>query len=291
MTEKQANTLTAPSPEEMQRVVRLALEEDLRWGPDVTTLATVPADSTATAAVRTREDGIICGLPVARVVLDEVVGSGNYEFDAKVEDGDKVKPGDVIVRIVAPTRDLLTAERTLLNIMTHLSGIATATNKWMQAMQGTECIVRDTRKTLPGLRELEKYAVRAGGGMNHRMGLGDAALIKDNHVVAAGGVVPALQAVKEQYPDKPTEVEVDSLQQLREVLQEGVGLVLLDNMDLEMTKTAVAIRAELAPDTKLESSGGLTLADAQDYAAAGVDYVAVGGLTHSVKVLDLGLDM
>ena len=272
-------------------MVRLALEEDLRWGPDVTTLATVPADATATAQVRTREEGIVCGLPVARIVLDEVVGPDKYEFEVHADDGDRVQPGDVVVQIVAPTQALLTAERTLLNIMTHLSGIATATDQWMQAMRNTKCVVRDTRKTLPGLRELEKYAVRAGGGMNHRMGLGDAALIKDNHVVAAGGVVPALQAVKAQYPDKPTEVEVDSLQQLREVLAEGVGLVLLDNMDLEMTKEAVAIRDELAPGTSLESSGGLTLADAKDYAATGVDYVAVGGLTHSVKVLDLGLDM
>ncbi|HHY07700.1 MAG TPA: carboxylating nicotinate-nucleotide diphosphorylase [Corynebacteriales bacterium] len=283
--------LTPPSVEEMRRVVRLALEEDLRWGPDVTTLATVPADATATAQVRTREEGIVCGLPVARIVLDEVVGPDKYEFEVHADDGDRVQPGDVVVQIVAPTQALLTAERTLLNIMTHLSGIATATDQWMQAMRNTKCVVRDTRKTLPGLRELEKYAVRAGGGMNHRMGLGDAALIKDNHVVAAGGVVPALQAVKAQYPDKPTEVEVDSLQQLREVLAEGVGLVLLDNMDLEMTKEAVAIRDELAPGTSLESSGGLTLADAKDYAATGVDYVAVGGLTHSVKVLDLGLDM
>ena len=158
-------------------------------------------------------------------------------------------------------------------------------------MEGTQCRVRDTRKTLPGLRDLEKYAVRVGGGVNHRMALGDAALIKDNHVVAAGGVAEALRAVKQQFPNIPTEVEVDSLEQLDAVLEEGVSLVLLDNMDLPTIRKAVHLRDTKAPQTKLESSGGLTLSDASHYAHAGVDYVAVGGLTHSVKVLDLGLDM
>lgn len=196
-----------------------------------------------------------------------------------------------MLTITAPTRELLTAERTLLNIVTHLSGIATITRRWVDAMIGTRCQVRDTRKTLPGLRDLEKYAVRVGGGVNHRMALGDAALIKDNHVVAAGGVVEALRAVKEQYPTIPTEVEVDSIEQLDAVLKEGVDLVLLDNMDLPTTSMAVQRRNMGAPRTKLESSGGLTLSDANLYALTGVDYVAVGGLTHSVKVLDLGLDM
>lgn len=291
MTEQPQHTLVPPATSEMRRVVTIGLAEDLRWGPDVTTLATVAPHTMATAEVRSREAGIVCGAVVAEIVLDEVIGAGKYNCEILIPDGGRVAPGDTVMRITAPTQDLLTAERTLLNIMTHLSGIATATDQWMQAMRGASCVVRDTRKTLPGLRELEKYAVRAGGGMNHRMGLGDAALIKDNHVVAAGGVVPALQAVKAHYPDIPTEVEVDSLDQLREVLDEGVGLVLLDNMDLDTTQKAVALRDEVAPSTKLESSGGLTLEDAADYAAAGVDYVAVGALTHSVKVLDLGLDM
>ena len=279
------------NPADMERVVDIALEEDLRCGPDVTTLATVPADSQAVAHVRTREQGVICGIPVVKVVLDKVVGEGNYTMEAFFRDGDVIEPGDTVLTITAPTRELLTAERTLLNIVTHLSGIATITRRWVDAMIGTRCQVRDTRKTLPGLRDLEKYAVRVGGGVNHRMALGDAALIKDNHVVAAGGVVEALRAVKEQYPTIPTEVEVDSIEQLDAVLKEGVDLVLLDNMDLPTTSMAVQRRNMGAPRTKLESSGGLTLSDANLYALTGVDYVAVGGLTHSVKVLDLGLDM
>lgn len=291
ITSAQHAPITPPNPQDMERVVTTALEEDLRLGPDVTTIATVPADAQAVAHVRTREHGVICGIPVVRVVLDKVIGKGKYTIETFVNDGDIIEPGDTVLTIKAPTRELLTAERTLLNIVTHLSGISTITRQWVDAMEGTQCRVRDTRKTLPGLRDLEKYAVRVGGGVNHRMALGDAALIKDNHVVAAGGVAEALRAVKQQFPNIPTEVEVDSLEQLDAVLEEGVSLVLLDNMDLPTTRKAVHLRDTKAPQTKLESSGGLTLSDASHYAHAGVDYVAVGGLTHSVKVLDLGLDM
>jgi nicotinate-nucleotide pyrophosphorylase (carboxylating) len=186
---------------------------------------------------------------------------------------------------------LLTAERTLLNLVCHLSGIATATAAWVDAVHGTKAKIRDTRKTLPGLRALQKYAVRVGGGVNHRLGLGDAALIKDNHVAAAGSVVAALRAVRAAAPDLPCEVEVDSLEQLDEVLNEGAELVLLDNFPVWQTQIAVQRRDARAPATKLESSGGLSLATAADYAGTGVDYLAVGALTHSVQVLDIGLDI
>jgi nicotinate-nucleotide pyrophosphorylase (carboxylating) len=179
----------------------------------------------------------------------------------------------------------------MLNLVCHLSGIATATAAWVDAVAGTNAKIRDTRKTLPGLRALQKYAVRVGGGVNHRMGLGDAALIKDNHVAAAGSVLAALQAVRAAAPELPCEVEVDSLEQLDDVLAAGAELVLLDNFPVWQTQIAVQRRDAVSPATKLESSGGLTLASAAEYAGTGVDYLAVGALTHSVRVLDLGLDI
>ncbi|MFE3195342.1 carboxylating nicotinate-nucleotide diphosphorylase [Nocardia sp. NPDC059240] len=272
-------------------LIRTALEEDLRYGPDITTTATVPADAVAKADMASRQPGTIAGLDVGLLVLDEVIGAGNYEVTARVADGTRVQPGDKVLSLVAPTRGLLTAERTMLNLVCHLSGIATATSQWADAVAGTDCRIRDSRKTLPGLRALQKYAVRAGGGVNHRMGLGDAALIKDNHVVAAGSVVAALRAVRELNPDIECEVEVDNLEQLDAVLGEDVELVLLDNFPLWATQAAVQRRNTRSPGTKLESSGGLSLDMAADYAGTGVDYLSVGALTHSVRVLDLGLDM
>ncbi|ONM46863.1 carboxylating nicotinate-nucleotide diphosphorylase [Nocardia donostiensis] len=277
--------------DEVLAVIRAALDEDLRYGPDVTTAATVPADAVVKASVVPRQPGTVAGVDVGLLVLDEVLGAGEYEISERVPDGTRVQPGQSVLGLVAPTRGLLTAERTMLNLMCHLSGIATATAAWVDEVAGTDCRIRDSRKTLPGLRGLQKYAVRVGGGVNHRMGLGDAALIKDNHVVAAGSVVAALRAVRELAPDIPCEVEVDSLEQLDEVLGENVELVLLDNFPLWQTQAAVQRRNATAPGTKLESSGGLTLDMAADYARTGVDYLAVGALTHSVRVLDLGLDM
>ena len=277
--------------DEVLRVIRTGLDEDLRYGPDVTTSATVSADAVAKASVVSREDGTVAGIDVGLLVFDEVIGAGNYEVVERVADGTRVAKGTVVLTVVAPTRELLTAERTMLNLLCHLSGIATATARWVDAVEGTSCRIRDTRKTLPGLRALEKYAVRMGGGVNHRMGLGDAALIKDNHVVAAGSVVAALEAVRAARPDIACEVEVDSLEQLDAVLAQNVELVLLDNFPLWQTQTAVQRRNTNAPQTKLESSGGLSLDVAAEYARTGVDYLAVGALTHSVKVLDLGLDM
>lgn len=277
--------------DEVRALIRTALDEDLRYGPDVTTLATVPADAEVDAAIVSRADGVIAGVPVVLAVFDEVVGAGAYQVTAAVADGTPVHPGDVVLAVHAPTAKLLTAERTALNLISHLSGIATATARWVDAVEGTGARVRDSRKTLPGMRYLQKYAVRAGGGVNHRMGLGDAALIKDNHVVAAGSVGAALRAVRAAAPELPVEVEVDSLDQLDEVLELKPQLVLLDNFELWATQMAVARRNSRSPGTKLESSGGLSIDQAADYARTGVDYLAVGALTHSVTVLDLGLDI
>jgi nicotinate-nucleotide pyrophosphorylase (carboxylating) len=273
-----------------QDTVRRGLEEDLRYGPDITTLATVP-EGVATASMVPREPGVIAGLDVGLLVLDEVLGAGGYQVLDRVEDGARVQAGQAVLTVRAETRGLLTAERTMLNLICHLSGIATTTAAWVDAVTGTKAQVRDTRKTLPGLRALQKYAVRIGGGVNHRLGLGDAALIKDNHVAAAGSVVEALRAVREAAPGLPCEVEVDSLEQLDEVLAEKPELILLDNFPVWQTQIAVQRRDNQAPAVLLESSGGLSLETAAAYASTGVDYLAVGALTHSVRVLDIGLDM
>ncbi|MBO0676371.1 carboxylating nicotinate-nucleotide diphosphorylase [Mycolicibacterium sp. S2-37] len=271
-------------------VVR-ALGEDLRYGPDVTTQATVPADAHTTASMITREPGVIAGVDIALLVLDEVLGADGYRVTHRMDDGARLEPGEALLTVEAPTRGLLTAERTMLNLVCHLSGIATATAAWVDAVAGTNAAIRDTRKTLPGLRLLQKYAVRVGGGQNHRLGLGYAALIKDNHVAAAGGVGPALRAVRAAAPGTPCEVEVDSLEQLDEILGEDVELILLDNFPVWQTQIAVQRRDARAPHVQLESSGGLTLESAAEYAGTGVDYLAIGALTHSVRALDIGLDV
>ena len=284
-------TLTADERAEALASIRRGLQEDLRYGPDVTTTATVPDDARTQAALVAREAGVAAGVDVALMVLDEVLGPDGYRVLDRVEDGTRLQPGQPLLRVKAGTRGLLTAERTVLNLVCHLSGIATATAAWVDAVEGTAAKIRDTRKTLPGLRAMQKYAVRVGGGVNHRMGLGDAALIKDNHVVAAGSVVAALRAVRAAAPDLPCEVEVDTLEQLDEVLGEDVQLILLDNFPVWQTQIAVQRRDARAPSVKLESSGGLSLDTAAEYAGTGVDYLAVGALTHSVRVLDIGLDI
>ena len=299
----------APDPEDLARVIRTALAEDLRYGPDATTAATVPADAVAVGAFTPRTGGVLAGLPAALAVLDEVLGNDEvlgidevlgdgargYEILAAATDGDRLYAGEPALVVRAPVRGLLTAERTALNLLCHLSGVATATRAWVDAVDGTGARIRDTRKTLPGLRLLEKYAVRCGGGTNHRLGLGDAVLIKDNHVAAAGSVTAALAAARATAPELPCEVEVDSPAQLEEVLGLAAELVLLDNFTVEQTAAAVRSRDSVAASTGhralLESSGGLTLPDARAYAATGVDFLAVGGLTHSVTALDLGLDL
>jgi len=276
---------------EARATISRALEEDLRYGPDVTTAATVPDGATGTASLITREPGVIAGVDIVLLVLDEVLGADGYRVLDRVEDGARLQPGAPLLTVEAAMLGLLTAERTLLNLVCHLSGIATATAAWVDAVHGTKAKIRDTRKTLPGLRTLQKYAVRVGGGVNHRLGLGDAALIKDNHVAAAGSVAAALRAVRAAAPDLPCEVEVDSLEQLDDVLGERAELVLLDNFPVWQTQIAAQRRDARSPATKLESSGGLSLDTAAEYAGTGVDYLAVGALTHSVRVLDVGLDI
>ncbi|MCV7135417.1 carboxylating nicotinate-nucleotide diphosphorylase [Mycobacterium hodleri] len=286
--------LTDDERDEARAAVARGLAEDLRYGPDVTSLATVAADATTKAAMVSRQSGVAAGVDVALLVLDQVIGEGEYGVLSRVADGTRIEPGDALLVLEAPTRGLLTAERTMLNLVCHLSGIASTTAAWVEAVEGTGAKIRDTRKTLPGLRVLQKYAVRVGGGVNHRMGLGDAALIKDNHVAAAGSVLAALHAVRAMAPDVPVEVEVDSLDQLDQILGEDLGatpLVLLDNFPVWMTQMAVQRRGATAPGVLLESSGNLSLDNAHAYAGTGVDYLAVGALTHSVRVLDVGLDL
>ena len=279
------------------RVVRAALDEDFRYGADVTSAATV-AGRTLTADVVAREAGVVAGLPVALAVLDLL---GDYvavrtgpeptlSDAALVADGARVRPGDAVLRVSGDAVAVLGAERTMLNFLTHLSGIATSTRAWADAIAGTGAVVRDTRKTLPGLRSVEKYAVRCGGGENHRMGLGDAALVKDNHVAAAGGVAEAVRAVRAAArPGLAIEVECDSVAQVREALEAGASFILLDNMTAPEMREAVAV-ARGYDGVRLEASGGLELGNARVVAETGVDYLSVGALTHSARVLDLGLD-
>ena len=282
---------TADERAEALITIRRGLDEDLRYGPDITTIATVPENLGTTAALIAREPGVAAGVDIGLLVLDEVLGTGGYRILDRVDDGTRLGRGESLLRLEADTRGLLTAERTMLNLVSHLCGIATATAAWVDAVDGTSAQIRDTRKTLPGLRALQKYAVRVGGGVNHRMGLGDAALIKDNHVAAAGSVVAALRAVRAVAPDLPCEVEVDTLEQFDDVLGEDVELILLDNFPVWQTQIAVQRRDTRAPAVLLESSGGLSLDTAAQYAGTGVDYLAVGALTHSVRVLDIGLDL
>ena len=276
-------------PDHTERLVRGALEEDLRYGPDLTSAATAAPDAQAVAGVVAREPGVLAGLPVALAVLD-AAGIAPQAAEPLRADGDRIEAGAEVLRLRAPLRELLGAERTLLNFLTHLSGIATATRAWADAVSGTGCAVRDTRKTTPGLRQLEKYAVRCGGGLNHRMGLGDAALIKDNHVAAAGGIAAAIRAVRAAAPGLPLEVECDSLTQVSEALEAGAWLILLDNMGLADLRAAAAMAGRY-PSVRLEASGGLRLSGARAVAETGVDFVAVGALTHSSAALDLGLDI
>ena len=281
------------------RVVRAALDEDFRYGADVTSAATV-AGRTVTADVVAREAGVVAGLPVALAVFDllaDYLGAGTgaagragATITALVTDGTRVVPGDAVLRVSGDAVVVLGAERTMLNFVTHLSGIASATREWADALAGTGAVVRDTRKTLPGLRSLEKYAVRCGGGENHRMALGDAALVKDNHVAAAGGVAAAVRAVRAAArPGLVIEVECDSVAQVREALEAGARFILLDNMPVPTLREAVAV-ARAYDGVRLEASGGLRLANAREVASTGVDYLSVGSLTHSSRALDLGLD-
>jgi nicotinate-nucleotide pyrophosphorylase (carboxylating) len=266
-------------------LVKAALAEDLAGGVDVTSVATISADAKLQADFVARESGVVVGIEMAKAVLAEVGVDG---IEALVQDGASVNAGDVLIRVSGNARAILFAERTALNFLGHLSGIATLTNQWVEAIAGTKCEIRDTRKTTPGWRELEKYAVHMGGGTNHRMSLSDAALIKDNHIAAAGGIKAAFNAVRSAFPTAPIEIEVDTLEQLAEVLPLKPDLVLLDNMTPEQCREAVSL---VAGQTKLEASGGITLDKARSFAETGVDYLAIGALTHSAKNFDIGLDV
>ena len=272
------------NPDAINSKVSEALSED-SITDDLTSQATINQSQLSNARFVTRKSGVIAGCLVAAAVLEQC---GIKEYELLVKDGQEVSANTELIRLKAETRAILKAERTALNFLSHLSGIATITNLWVKEVSSSKTAIRDTRKTTPGLRELEKYAVRMGGGLNHRMNLSDQALIKDNHIAAAGSVSEAINRVKKAAPGALIEVEVDTLEQLKEALQCSVEIVLLDNMSIEQTKAAVEIAR--GSNTKLESSGGLKLENAAAYAATGVDYLAVGALTHSAPVLDIGLD-
>ncbi len=283
-------------PGVVAELAELALAEDLAAGGDVTTEATVPADAVATGDLVARGPGVVAGLAVARAVFERVLvaaglapGAAAAAVVEHVADGTPVSAGDVLLTVTGPTRAVLTGERSALNLLGQLSGVSTLTAAWVGAVEGTGAVVRDTRKTVPGMRAAQKYAVRCGGGQNHRMGLGDQALVKDNHVVAAGSVTAALAAVRARYPDVVCEVECDTLDQVVEAVGAGARLVLLDNMDVATTRAAVAVAR--AAGCRTEASGSLALEHAREVASTGVDYVAVGALTHSAPVLDIGLDL
>ncbi len=275
-------------PRPVYDAVVAALEEDLPHGADdVTSAATIADGARGTADFAAREPGTVAGLGIAAMVFHYVMGDDVAIAD-RLTDSTQVAADDVVMRVSGATRGLLTAERTALNFASHLSGIATATAAWVTALEGTRARVLDTRKTLPTYRALQKYAVRCGGGVNHRFSLSDLAMVKDNHVVAAGGVVPAYRAVRAAFPDVPVEVEVTDLAQLEELLAVGCERILLDNMDSPTMAEAVRITAGRA---SLEASGGLTFERAREVAETGVDFISVGALTHSVKVFDLGMDL
>lgn len=278
-------------PDAVAALARMAISEDLMGGSDVTSEATVPVNQRSVGTFGARRDGVIAGLPVAAAVIDAVCGDAASDFEYLVTDGDRVAAGTELARVTGPTRLLLTAERSALNLLCHLSGVATLTRRWADALAGTGARVRDTRKTTPGLRALEKYAVRVGGGANHRMGLSDAALVKDNHVMAAGGVREAFDAVRSLEATIPVEIEVDSLDALAEALDAGADVILLDNFPTDELRAAVALRDERGRGVVLEASGGLTLEVARRVGETGVDYIAVGELTHSARVLDIGMDL
>jgi nicotinate-nucleotide pyrophosphorylase (carboxylating) len=272
----------------VEDLVRATIEEDLAGGVDVTTTATVDEAQVSVAELVARADGVVAGLEIAELVIRLVAGSDEVEVEHSVTDGSAVKAGDVLLTVRGKTRKLLTAERTMLNLVCHLSGVASLTRRWVDEVEGTGAVIRDTRKTMPLLRSLEKYAVRCGGGKNHRMGLSDAALIKDNHVIAAGGVAEAFRLVRKAYPEIAVEVEVDTVDDALIALESGADLILLDNMGIDQLREAVE---KIAGRARLEASGGLTLDVARKVAETGVDFLAVGALTHSAPVLDIALDL
>jgi nicotinate-nucleotide pyrophosphorylase (carboxylating) len=275
-------------PDQVVSLIQLALAEDLAGGQDVTTAATVPAATRGRAGLIARSAGVVAGLPVAAATFQLGPGGPGVTIGYAAADGDRVNPGQQVLTVSGPVAAILTAERTALNLLCHLSGVATLTRRFADEVTGTDARIRDTRKTMPGMRALQKYAVRCGGGVNHRMSLSDAALVKDNHVAAAGSVGAAFAAVRRQAPGVPVEVECDTLAQVAEALGAGADLILLDNFSVADMAAAVELTAGRA---KLEASGRITIDSARAVAQTGVDYLAVGALTHSAPVLDIGLDL
>jgi nicotinate-nucleotide pyrophosphorylase (carboxylating) len=277
-----------PSIVEVMRIVSTALAEDLGDPPrDVTSLATIPADQHSVGDLVARASGIVAGLAVAKAVFD-IASAGTAQFEVAVADGSRVGRGDVVATVSGPTRALLAAERTALNLLCRMSGVATQTRAWADALAGTKAQVLDTRKTTPGLRELEKYAVRAGGGTNKRMGLYDVAMVKDNHARAAGGVVEAYQRVRKAFPEVAVQVEVSTVEEAVAAVDAGADFLLCDNMKPDLLREVVAAVGGRA---ELEATGRLTLDIAAEYAATGVDYLSVGALTHSSPILDIAFDL
>ncbi len=281
--------------EQAEELVRLALAEDLgASGLDVTTLATIPAGQLRTAEVVARADGVLAGAPVIELVLAEVagmVGEPVPTVEVLAAEGSRLSRGDLVARVTGPVRVLLIGERTILNILCRLSGVATHTRRWADALDGTGVMVLDTRKTTPGMRHLEKYAVRTGGGTNKRMGLFDVAMIKDNHKLAAGSVRAAYDAVRTAYPTVQIEVEVTTVAEAAEAYDAGARFIMCDNMSADLLSDTVRLLRGRPDQVEIEATGGLTLESARDYASTGVDYLSVGGLTHSSPILDLALDL
>ena len=295
MTDRHATDLQFPEAA-AQAVIRIALDEDLGGpdGVDVTTTATIPVEQVSSAHVVAREDGALAGIPVIAMVFDEVarrMGAEPLRITTRHRDGDIVSKGDVVAELAGSTQVTLVGERTMLNLVCRLSGIATHTHAWAERLQGTGATVLDTRKTTPGLRALEKYAVRAGGGTNKRMGLYDVAMIKDNHKIAAGSLALAYAAVRDRYPDVPVQVEVTTTAEALESVEVGARFLLCDNMSVDLLRATVEAVRATGEDVELEATGGLTLDVAREYALTGVDYLSVGGLTHSSPILDLALDL
>ena len=283
-------------PHEWAReLVTVALREDLGPdGVDVTTLATIPSDQTRTAEIVARAPGVVAGVPVIELVLAAVaeeVGGQVPSVEVVSEDGTRLERGDVIARLSGPTQVILVAERTILNIMSRLSGVATHTRWWADALEGTSTMVLDTRKTTPGLRWLEKYAVRCGGGTNKRMGLYDVAMIKDNHKLAAGSVAAAYALVRERFPEVDVQVEVTTPAEAQEAYDAGARFIMCDNMSVDVLGETVGLLSAAGEPVEIEATGGLTLEVVREYADAGVDYVSVGGLTHSSPIVDIALDL
>lgn len=277
-----------------ERLIELALAEDLSGASDLTCDAMISPEDCAEVHVVARQPGVVAGLPIGDLVyeqVDRLVG-----WVPEVKDGSFVQPKDVVARVSGPLAGLLTGERTVLNFLTHLSGIATQTREYVEAIRGTRAVILDTRKTLPGWRALAKYAVRAGGGTNHRMGLYDGILVKDNHIAAwsqqigNSSLAEAVKQTRDSAPGRSVEFEVDTLEQLRDALAGRPDIVLLDNMTTGQLREAVLIRDGSAPHVLLEASGGISLQTVRSVAETGVDRISIGALTHTVPNVDLGFD-